>query len=110
MNNDDIFREFWANYRWQDPQPISYRLYHDDSGTPVIYTMENLDGKYIEVTREQYVAADYKIKVVDGKLVHLQPVQIIRKLKPGQSGVPCHPSDVTIVMEDSGTNTKWQKR
>ena len=109
MNNDDIFREFWANYRWPDPKPIFYRLYHDDLGNPVIYTMEDLDGKYIDVTREQYTAADYKIKVIDGKLVPQQREQLIRKLKPASSGVSCHPQDITIVVADDTPNTKWQK-
>ena len=109
MNNNEIFQEFWRSYQWSDPKPVSYRLYHDDRGCPLFYTMEDLPGKYVEVTPEQYAKASFGVCVHDGQLENVDPVKKVHKLVPTQSGTACHPKDVTIVVSSNLENRSWKK-
>ena len=104
---------FWKALRsmqWIDPKPVFYRLYHDADGRPVIYSMEELDMPYVEVDREQYVTADYRVKVVDGQIIKLRsPIQT-KKLTPGEDGTPCHPHDVAVVVAQEKPHVNWMIR
>lgn len=108
VNNNEIFLEFWKNYQWPETAAIFYRLYHDDDGNPVIYSMEDLPGKYVDVTLEQYRMADHRVRVVDGRIVPIDPVVQKRKMRPSVSGTACHPKDVTIVVIPSDANQAWK--
>jgi hypothetical protein len=88
---------------WPDPVPVAYRLYHDDQGLPLFYSMDTVPGTYIEITQEQYNANSMWVRVVDGKLVERR-WQTSAKLAPGETGTPCHPQDVSIVFE---TGIPW---
>ena len=62
--------EFWATLQaMPEPAPVFYRLYHNEDGTPICYTMEDLPGKYIEVDQETYSLADYSVRVVNKQLI-----------------------------------------
>lgn len=89
-----------------EPQPVSYRLYHDDQGRPIVYTMEDLPGNYIEIDRETYVSGSPWVRVVDGKLRQLF-MHAQEKLRPSDSGTPCHPRDVAVV--DPASTSFWSK-
>ena len=102
------FLEFWNNYQWTDPAPVCYRLYHDHAGLPLFYSQEDLPGKYIEVTPEQFALQDTRVKVVDGKLVR-QRTSVMTKLVPAKSGTLCHPTDVTIVVAGQ-PGQYWKKK
>jgi hypothetical protein len=102
------FLEFWRNYQWTDPEPVHYRLYHDDAGEPLFYSHEDLPGKYIEVTPEQFALQDPAVRVIDGRLVHLRTTKMT-KLVPSDSGTLCHSQDVTIVVEDQ-PGQYWEKK
>jgi hypothetical protein len=106
--NTRNFLDFWKTYTWPEPEPVFYRLYHTDSGEPVVYSMEDLPGKYIEVTAAQYQEHSYRVRVVDNKLVK-QPLNLIttKKLIPADIGTACHPADITIVT-DTYPNQKWK--
>lgn len=86
---------------WPEAQPVVYRLYHDDQGLPLFYSMDLVPGTYIEITQQQYAASSMWVRVVDGVLVD-RPWQITSKLVPSTCGTACHPHDVTIVA-DKGT-------
>jgi len=88
------------------PQPVFYRLYYDQDGKPLVYTMEDLPGNYIEVDRETYVVSPTSVKVVNGGLVYLT-IRNSEKLRPSEQGTPCHARDVAIV--DSNSKTFWSK-
>ena len=100
-------QEFWSIlHTMPEPKPIFYRLYYNDDGTPIVYSMEELPGKYIEVDQATYSLANYNVRVVDGKLIKIIPKTISRKLTPG-TGTPCDPSDVSVVVNETNPHVKW---
>ena len=107
MNNEE-FLEFWRNYEWTDVKPVHYRLYHDDSGLPLFYSHEDLPGKYVDVTPEQFALQDRSVKVIDGKLISQRSARMT-KLVPAESGTLCHPTDVSVVVEDQ-PGQYWKKK
>jgi hypothetical protein len=102
------FFKAWAEWDRLEPDPVFFRLYHDEQGLPVVYSMENLPGMYIEIDQTTYAKNSYQVRVINGKLVHIDPAKIYSKLHPGDSGTPCHPQDVAIVV-DTDPNIKWKK-
>ena len=100
--------EFWSVLRGMPiPTPVFYRLYYNDDGTPIIYSMEELPGNYIEVDQQTYVLAAFNVKVINNKLVIIETADIA-KLVPGNNGTACHPQDVSIVINDITSCIKWQ--
>lgn len=100
--------EFWQIlHTTPDPKPVYYRLYHDDNGNPIIYSMEELADNYIEVDQKTYVLAPFNVKVIDGKLTYIKPVVTVKKLQPGNSGIACDPTDVCVVVKEDQPHTKW---
>ena len=102
------FLEFWNNYQWTDAMPVYYRLYYSDAGLPLFYSHEDLSGKYVDVTPEQFALQDRSVKVVDGKLIRLRTSRI-SKLVPAKSGTLCHPNDATIVVSGQ-PGQHWKKK
>ena len=103
------FWEAWNNFQWPEPQPIEYRLYYNDDGSPQVYTMENLPGNYILVTREEYIKSVWNVRVVDGRLEYIvcEP-RVNRLIRDDHEGTPCHPHDVCIVIEQSCAHQRWR--
>jgi hypothetical protein len=101
--------EFWSIL--QDipaSNPIVYRLYYNDDGAPIIYSMEALPGNYIEVDQSTYVLAPFNVKVIDGKLVYIKPVITVKKLQPTDLiGTACDPGDVCVIVDTDRLHTKW---
>ena len=102
------FLEFWNNYKWTDTKPVYYRLYYSDSGLPLFYSHEDLPGKYIDVTPEQFALQDWSVKVIDEKLVRQRTVRMT-KIVPATSGTLCHSTDVTVVVSDQ-SGQYWKKK
>jgi hypothetical protein len=102
------FFKAWAEWDRQEPDPVFFRLYHDEQGLPVVYSMENLPGTYIEIDQDTYARSSMRVRVRDGKLVELT-WKTTQKITPNGEGTPCDPSDVAIVTK-SQHNTKWSKR
>lgn len=102
--------DFWKVFL--EPAPplptIFYRLYYRDDGSPVCYSMEDLPGNFIEVDKDTYQTASYNVRVVDKKLVHLPTQGVITKLRPNaESGTPCDPQDVCVVVSKDRPHIKW---
>ena len=105
--NTQIFLDFWNTFKWPEPVVVQYRLYYNDDGEPVVYSMEDLPGKYIEVTEQQYSEHSYRVSVVDGQLIKKLPNAITtKKLIPCNTGTPCHLTNVAIVTT-TDPNQKW---
>lgn len=100
-------QEFWSIlHDIPETKPVFYRLYYNDNGDPIVYTMDDLPGKYIDVDQATYTLASYNVQVVDGKLIEIIPKVTTRKLTPG-SGTPCAPDDVSIIVEPHASHVKW---
>jgi len=109
MNNITVDELCALLHSMPEPKPVFYRLYYNDMGEPVIYSMEELPGNYIEVDPETYARAPTNIQVVDKKIVYIKPVSIITKLEPGATGTPCSPHDVCVVVVETAQHVKWNK-
>jgi hypothetical protein len=101
--------EFWnILHSASVPKPVFYRLYYNDTGNPIIYSMEELSGNYIEVDQETYAIAPFNIRVVDKKIVYIKPTITVKKLQPSEIiGISCDVQDVCIVVRDDQPHTKW---
>ena len=109
MNNStENFFKAWAEWDRQEPNPVFFRLYYNEQGLPVTYSMEDLPGVYIEIDQATYSKNSYHVRVINGKLIHIDYINVYSKLHPGDSGTPCHPQDVAIVV-DTEPNIKWKK-
>ena len=101
--------EFWKILQSiPEPTPLFYRLYYNDDGSPIIYSMEELPGNYIEVDQETYVLAPFNVRVIGSKLVYIKPMLTVKKLQPTNSnGTACDPSDVCVVVGIDQPHIKW---
>lgn len=106
MNNNEIFEDFWKNYTWPEVKPIFFRLYYDDLGAPLFYSMEDLPGQYIEITAEQFAESSGQVVVKNGQLIKKSQNRS-SKLVPSETGVQCHPEHVTIVVESPDAQ-RWK--
>ena len=89
------------------PDPVTYRLYHDDQGRPLFYSMEDLPGTYIEIDQETFAKNSTCVRVRNGKLVEVT-WKTTQKIVPSNSGTMCHEQDVAIVVKQNGTY--WSKQ
>jgi hypothetical protein len=87
--------------------PPTYRLYYDELGDPLFYSMEDLPGNYVEVTPEMFSVGSTNCHVVEGKLVVFKTTATPRKLTPGDTGTACHVQDICIIVDESLPHTKW---
>lgn len=103
-----IMLDFFLHHKWPEPKPVFWRLYYDDSGKPIEYSMEEKPGyKYIDITPEEYQLCDYRVRVRDGKIVPHKHTPIER-LYPNQiDGTPCHPHNVSIVVTTNQPHVTW---
>jgi len=100
--------EFWSILQAiPDPNPVFYRLYYNDDGSPIIYSMEHLPGNYIEVDQSTYVLTPFNVRVINDKLVYIKPVVTVKKLQPSIDGTACDPQDVCIVVNADRPHVKW---
>ena len=106
MNWDDLVAIHTAI---PEPKAIFYRLYHDENGFPLFYSMEDLSGTYIEISQEQYSQNKSNVRVINGKLVEYQ-WRTFSKLKPTDSGTACHINDVSVVVSELHEHQKWSKQ
>jgi len=102
-------QEFWdILHTVPESKPVFFRLYYDELGVPVIYSMEDLPGNYIEVDAETYARAPSNVRVKNGQLIEIV-INRSQKIVPGDTGTLCHPHDVAVVVT-SGDNIQWKKR
>ena len=93
-----------------EPQALIYRLYHDESGMPLFYSMEDLPGTYIELDQETYARGASLIRVRDGKIVELTWKTTSRLEPHDHQGTPCHPNDVAVVVDQDLPHQQWNKQ
>ena len=102
-------QEFWSILAaMPEPQPIFYRLYHDDQGLPLFYSTEDLPGNYITIDQETYNRSPSDVRVVQGQMVKNSQGHTT-KLVPHHHGTGCAVHDVSIVI-DHGPVQYWTKK
>lgn len=85
----------------------SYKLYYNDQGAPIEYTIEDKPGSYIEVDAPTYMRANTRVKIINGQLVELSSLSY-KKLKPSNKGTACPAEDVSIISSPGYTKqTLW---
>jgi len=86
------------------PKKIEYRLYYDPkTNLPIAYSMEDLPGDYITITKDEYAAGRFDIIVKDGKIKKIKNIPI-GKLVPSTSGYGTLKNDISIV----GNEAFWK--
>ena len=106
MTPEELQRLFQA---LPEPQQPFFRLYHDEHGVPLFYSMAHEPGTYIEITPEEYHRNKSNVRVHDGQLVEVTWITTA-KLVPGNSGFPCHPDNVAVVVAEDQPHIRWSKR
>jgi len=92
-----------------EPQQPFFRLYYDDQGNPLFYSMADEPGIYIEISQEQYHRNNSNVRVRDGQLVEVT-WSTTTKLVPSNSGSPCHHDNVAVIVAEDQPHTKWSKQ
>ena len=101
--------EFWSIlHNMPETRPVFYRLYHQD-GVPLFYSMEDLPGTYIEIDAETFSRSPMHVRVRDGHLVE-SVWRTTARLVPGDTGTPCYPNNVAIVVEETEPHQRWSKQ
>ena len=101
--------EFWAIlHAMPEPQSVSWRLYYDEAGEPITYSMEHMPGTYIEVDAKTYALASFDVRVRDGQLIQLKSA--VRRLTLSDTGTLCHPNNVAIVVDKTEPHQYWSMR
>ena len=77
-----------------------------DTGEPIAYSMEELKGDFVTVTKEQYTVGRYDVFVKDNSLVSIHSINYLRKLVPSTDGIACDKTNVLIL--DEASSTKWK--
>jgi hypothetical protein len=91
------------------PPTVSYRLYHDDQGRPLYYSMEHRSGTYIEIDQPTYARSSPWVRVRDSKLHIYEPWSVVQKLRPADQGTACCVEDVAIVVTH-GPYQRWSRQ
>ena len=102
--------QFWSIlHNMPEPKPVFYRLYYDADGMPLFYSMEDRPGTYIEIDQATFARGATNVRVRDGKLIEITWATTT-KLVPGNSGSPCHPDNVAVIVAEDQPHTRWSKK
>ena len=79
--------EFWAIlHAMPEPPPVFFRLYYNEAGEPITYSMEHMPGTYVDVDPETYARAPMNVRIKNGQLIELKSA--VRRLAPTDTGTP----------------------
>jgi hypothetical protein len=102
--------QFWSIlHNMPEAKPVFYRLYYDVDGRPLFYSMEDCPGTYIEIDQETFARGATNVRVRDGRLIEITWATTT-KLVPGNSGSPCHPDNVAVIVAEDQPHQRWSKQ
>jgi hypothetical protein len=106
----DAFWQAVAHHDWTKPEiPLEFRVYHDDEGNIICYSMEDIPGNYIVTDQHTFNQFRTDLKVLDGKLIKITH-SASWKLVPSDCGdYACDASDITLIVPQDHTNKKYWK-
>ena len=107
---NETTENFWQVFTNLEPHVLPtqlFRLYYDDNGYPIVYSMEDIPGNYIELDPETFARRNMRVCVRDNKLIELNTNPMTKKV-PADSGTPCYPTDVSIVVSESQEHQCWR--
>ena len=103
---EEEFFGIWASQVQVEPKKLEFRLYHDENGFPLFFSMEDLPGNYVVVDQEMFLGGPRNIRVVNGKLKVYQTM-FGKKLVPSEQGQACDPRDICVIVPADQPHTKW---
>ena len=106
MTPEELIKLFQAA---PEPQAPFFRLYHDADGVPLFYSMADKPGTYIEIDQATFARSASNVRVRNGKLVEITWATTT-KLVPGNSGSPCHPDNVAVIVAEDQPYIRWSKK
>ena len=102
--------EFWQALRaMPDPKPVDYRIYYNEQGELLFYSMDDVPGTYISIDADAFARSATNVVVQDGRLFEIVNTTTV-KLQPSDTGTPCHPDDVCIVVPETHEHQRWSKQ
>jgi hypothetical protein len=108
MSTTTNFFKAIAEHKDPPKQKIFFRLYYDKkTGALISYSMEDLDGDYIEITAEEFAIANPNVYVKNGEIKERKLLNY-GKMKPSDDGFAVCPTDISLVDPDSTTYWKFQ--
>jgi len=100
--------EFWKIlHDVPDAATTVRRLYYNELGEPLFYSMEDLPGNYIDIDQETFTRASSKVRVKNGQIVSTATHRVTRKLVPSDTGTACDARDVCVVVDQNLPHSKW---
>lgn len=82
------------------PRSVEFRVYYRDDGSIISYTTENIEGKYIVITPEQYAQARHDAKVVGDKLIYTHRRSHVSKLVRNKTeGIKTSKYDISVISD-----------
>jgi hypothetical protein len=106
---NETTENFWAAWALpqEPPKPAFYRLYYDEQGYLLFYSMEDVPGNYIEIDQITFAAGSPRVRVVNGRLLHIN-THVVSKLVPSSQGQACDIRDVAVISNDKENTQYWK--
>lgn len=106
----DAFWQAAAQHNWTPPEiRPEFRVYYDEQGHIVCYSMEDLPGNFVVVDRITFDQCRMDLKVKEGKLIKILQ-DASWKLAPSDSAdYACHAQDLSVIVDANNTNRKYWK-
>ena len=106
----DAFWQAVAQHDWEIRDvPLEFRIYHDEHGDIVCYSMEDLAGHYIVTDQHTFNQFRMDLKVRDGKLIKITHSASWHLVHCDSAEYACHARDVTVLVpHDHADKTHWK--